>query len=143
MTEKLGHKKFIETTVEEMIIHVNGDDSDSETSNFEDFTDEYRVQTDQGTQEIYVNRMYADVRWRAPSHVLFSVFGEKVTAHGSARTNVATPRHQSPHCSLPLHTLPIRKLYLFDYTLQYCCCGGFLQGTYIRLHELSLEECKY
>ncbi|KAG8240606.1 hypothetical protein J6590_105423, partial [Homalodisca vitripennis] len=39
----------------------------------------------------------------------------KVTAHGSARTNTATPRHQSPHCSLPLHTLPIRKLYLFDY----------------------------
>ncbi|KAG8250945.1 hypothetical protein J6590_091261, partial [Homalodisca vitripennis] len=54
-------------------------------------------------------------RWRAPSDVLFSVFGEKVTAHGSARTNAATPRHQSPHCWKPLHTLPIRKLYLFDY----------------------------
>ncbi|KAG8310088.1 hypothetical protein J6590_071163 [Homalodisca vitripennis] len=113
--EAWAQEGLIETAVEEMIIHVNGDDSDSETSDFEDFADEYRVQTDQGTQEIYVNRMYADVRWRAPSDVLFSVFGEKVTAHGSARTNAATLRHQSPHCSLPLHTLPIRKLYLFDY----------------------------
>ncbi|KAG8297793.1 hypothetical protein J6590_026950 [Homalodisca vitripennis] len=78
--EAWAQEGLIETAVEEMIIHVNGDDSDSET-----------------------------IRWRAPSHVLFSVFGEKVTAHGSARTNVATPRHQSPHCSLPLHTLPIRK----------------------------------
>ncbi|KAG8245527.1 hypothetical protein J6590_104260 [Homalodisca vitripennis] len=53
-----------------------------------------------------------DAEWRGAG----GVFGEKVTAHGSACTNAATPRHQSPHCSLPLHTLPIRKLYLFDYT---------------------------
>ncbi|KAG8278692.1 hypothetical protein J6590_014245 [Homalodisca vitripennis] len=58
--EACAQKGLIETAVEEMIIHVNGDDSDSETSNFEDFADEYRVQTDQGTQETYVNRMYAD-----------------------------------------------------------------------------------
>ncbi|KAG8245528.1 hypothetical protein J6590_104261 [Homalodisca vitripennis] len=58
--EAWAQEGLIETAVEEMIIHVNGDDSDSETSDLEDFADEYRVQTDQGTQEIYVNRTYAD-----------------------------------------------------------------------------------
>ncbi|KAG8292464.1 hypothetical protein J6590_038938 [Homalodisca vitripennis] len=58
--EAWAQEGLIETAVEEMIIHVNADDSDSETSDLEDFAGEYRVQTDQGTQEIYVNRTYAD-----------------------------------------------------------------------------------
>lgn len=52
---------LIETAVEELIINVNGDDSDSETSDLEDFADEFRVQIDPGTQEMYVNgTTYAD-----------------------------------------------------------------------------------
>ncbi|KAG8326541.1 hypothetical protein J6590_038419, partial [Homalodisca vitripennis] len=103
--EAWAQEGLVETAVEEMIIHVNGDDSDSETSDLEDFADEYRVQTDQGTQEIYVNRMYADVRWRAPSDVLFSVFGKKVTVHGSARTNQRgiTAASVSPLLAAPPH----------------------------------------
>ncbi|XP_054267245.1 uncharacterized protein LOC128989381 [Macrosteles quadrilineatus] len=58
--EAWAQEGLIETAVEELIIHVNGDDSDSENSDLEDFSDEYRVQTDEGTQEIYVNQTYAD-----------------------------------------------------------------------------------
>ncbi|KAG8328550.1 hypothetical protein J6590_107896, partial [Homalodisca vitripennis] len=43
--EAWAQEGLIETAVEEMIIHVNGDDSDIETSDFEDFADEYRVLT--------------------------------------------------------------------------------------------------
>ncbi|RZF46450.1 hypothetical protein LSTR_LSTR012525 [Laodelphax striatellus] len=49
-----------ETAVEELIKHLNGDDSDSETSDFETFANECDVQIDVGTQEIYFNQTYDD-----------------------------------------------------------------------------------
>ncbi|KAG8252553.1 Coiled-coil domain-containing protein 51 [Homalodisca vitripennis] len=74
------------------------------------------------------------------------MFGEKVTAHGSARTNAATPRHHSPHCSLPLHTLPIRNSSCNLSEQEERECFTFLSSSVKESHEkerAQAERTKY
>ncbi|KAG8295066.1 hypothetical protein J6590_088862 [Homalodisca vitripennis] len=83
-------------------------------------------------------RRGAGVRWRAPSDILFSVFDEKVTAHGSA-----APTQQHRGISLPTARCPSTPFqYGIEPTQLKPMCHVHL-GNPMDVQERHIKNCKF